>query len=206
VRMTRSAIRPQLISPTSAIASSMEAQVWVAPNSMAFSRLNSTGSTATIARAPAAAAPWTELIPIPPLPTTTTTSPSLAPPISVADPQPVATPQPSRAALSSGMSFSILTTEDWWTVTYGENVPRTHIEATGSPAAVWTRYVSSLIARPVSRPAPLSQRFWSPSAQGGQVPQAGMNARTTWSPSSIPVTPSPTLVTTPAPSCPPMMG
>src|SRR5699024_8196143 len=131
---------------------------------------------------------------------TTPTSPSLVPPISVADPQPVQTPQPSSAALSRGMSSSILTTEDWWTVTYGAKVPSRHIVPTGSPSGVCTLNPSSLMARPLSSPAPLSQRFCSPSEHGGHTPQAGMKASTTWSPSSTPVTPWPTFVTTPAPS------
>jgi hypothetical protein len=47
VMITSSAIIPQLISATAGNASSSEAKVWVAPNSIAFSRLNSSGSTAT---------------------------------------------------------------------------------------------------------------------------------------------------------------
>ena len=49
--------------------------MWVAPNSIAFSRLNSTGSTAITRLAPAIAAPCTALMPMPPMPTTTTVSP-----------------------------------------------------------------------------------------------------------------------------------
>ena len=48
---------------------------WVAPNTCACSRLNSTGSTATTWRAPAIAAPCTAFMPTPPQPTTTTVSP-----------------------------------------------------------------------------------------------------------------------------------
>ncbi len=75
-------------------------------------------------------------MPTPPTPMTTTVSPSLVPPISVAEPQPVATPHPSRAAFSSGMSFSILMTDASLTVTYGANVPSRHICSTGSPFSV----------------------------------------------------------------------
>src|SRR4051812_30636855 len=57
VMITRSAIWPHVRSCTIGMASSIEATVWVAPNSMAFSRLNSTGSTAMIRRAPAIRAP-----------------------------------------------------------------------------------------------------------------------------------------------------
>ena len=47
----------------------------MAPNSIAFSRLNSTGSMAAITRAPASLAPWMALEPMPPMPTTATVSP-----------------------------------------------------------------------------------------------------------------------------------
>ncbi len=40
----------------------------VAPSSSAFSRFIGSGSTATMFDAPAWAAPWTELMPIPPMP------------------------------------------------------------------------------------------------------------------------------------------
>ncbi len=84
----------------------------------------------------------------------------------------MATPQPSKAALSSGMSFSILITDASLTVTYGENVPSRHIWMTGSSSRV-TRYVLSEIACPVNRPAPSSQMFCRPFAQDGQRPHAG---------------------------------
>ena len=75
VRMTFSAICPQVSSPTSAVASSKSLAECVAPNTWACSRLNSTGSTATTWRAPAIAAPCTAFMPTPPQPTTTTVSP-----------------------------------------------------------------------------------------------------------------------------------
>ena len=49
----------------------------MAPNSRAFSRLNATGSIATMFRAPAILAPWTALMPMPPMPMTMTVSPAL---------------------------------------------------------------------------------------------------------------------------------
>ena len=54
--------------------------VWVAPNSMAFSRLKATGSTATMFFAPAAFAPWMAFEPMPPAPITTTVSPGFTSP------------------------------------------------------------------------------------------------------------------------------
>jgi hypothetical protein len=63
-----SAICPQVSSLIFAAASSAVAKAWVAPNFMAVSRLNGTGSTTTTFFAPAWAAPWTALMPIPPMP------------------------------------------------------------------------------------------------------------------------------------------
>ncbi len=70
----------------------------VAPNSIAFSRFQATGSMATTRLAPAAAAPWTLLMPTPPTPMTTTVSPGRTSATRVAEPQPVVTPQPTSAA------------------------------------------------------------------------------------------------------------
>ena len=92
VMITLSAIWPLVISVTSGMASSIEANVCVAPNSIAFSRLNSSGSTATTRLAPAILAPCTAFMPMPPMPTTTTVSPTCTSARRVAEPQPVATP------------------------------------------------------------------------------------------------------------------
>ncbi len=64
-----------------------------------------------------------------------------------ADPHPVVTPQPTSAAASSEMYGSIFTTENWFTVTYGENVPSRHIGMTSFPRAC-TRWVPSEMACP----------------------------------------------------------
>ena len=72
------------------------------------------------------------------------------------------------------------------------------------PRAWWRAVPSSW--RPDMSVAPTSQRFEWPVAQGGHCPQAGTNPKTTWSPGASPRTPGPTSSTTPAPSCPPMMG
>ena len=77
VMMTLLAMVPQVRSVISGRASAMLAAVWVAPNSMAFSRLNSTGSIAMIRLAPASRAPWIAFEPMPPTPTTATVSPGL---------------------------------------------------------------------------------------------------------------------------------
>ena len=55
--------------------------------------------------------------------------------------------------------------------------------------------------------SPLMQRFgWLRPVQNGQVPHGGEKAMITWSPGTTWVTPSPTSVTTPAPSCPRTAG
>src|SRR5215472_13013408 len=87
VQITESHIWPQVSAPTPAMASSSEAKAWVAPNRWACSRLNSTGSTAMIRRAPATRAPWTALMPTPPMPRTATVSPGRTPARLTAEPR-----------------------------------------------------------------------------------------------------------------------
>src|SRR5262249_32057988 len=98
VQITESHIWPQVSAPTPAMASSSEAYSWVAPNRRACARLNSTGSTAMIRRAPATRAPWTALMPTPPMPRTATVSPGRTPARLTAEPNPVATPAHSQRA------------------------------------------------------------------------------------------------------------
>jgi len=74
VMMAEFAIWPSVRSFTTEYAWNTSAAVWVAPNFLALSLFISTGSTATIQRAPAILAPCTAFEPIPPTPTTTTTS------------------------------------------------------------------------------------------------------------------------------------
>ena len=131
VMMTRSAIWPYVISMTDIIASAIDGNVCVAPNSMAFSRLNSTGSMAMMRFAPAIRAPCTAFIPMPPIPTTTTVSPGCVPARFAADPQPVATPHDTSATHSSGMSFSTLMIDCSLTHANSENVPTLAINVMG---------------------------------------------------------------------------
>src|SRR5690606_23302047 len=121
-----SASSPHVELTTNSCASSAVANVCVAPNSLAFSRLNSTGSTTTTRSAPAIAAPCTALLPTPPDPYTTTVSPALTPARCTADPQPVGTPHPITAPTSNGRSSGTSTTEYSDTTAYCENVPSTH--------------------------------------------------------------------------------
>src|ERR1700758_922593 len=121
--MTRSAIKPAVMSLTSGMASSAEEAVCVAPKILAESRLDSTGSTATTYFAPTARAPCRAFIPTPPAPTTTTVSPGSVPADTVAEPQPVLTPQDTTAAAWNGIVSSILMTDLSDSTAYSANVP-----------------------------------------------------------------------------------
>ena len=127
MRIAESAIWPRVRSVITSWASSTVANACVAPSSMAFSRLFSSGSTAMTYFAPAYRAPCTALMPMPPMPETITVWPGRTLAVLTAEPQPVGTPQPTRTALSSGRSSSTLTTEFWWIVPYWLNVPSMHI-------------------------------------------------------------------------------
>ena len=83
----------------------------VAPKPSAELRLNSTGSIATMCRAPASFAPWTAAEPSPPTPTTATASPGRTPPAYTAEPHPVAAPHPVRQAASGRKEGSTGTTD-----------------------------------------------------------------------------------------------
>ena len=138
VMMTLSKPRLQVVSGSAASASWMDAWVTVAPNSMAFSRLNSIGSMAAMTDAPAIFAPWMALLPMPPQPTTATMSPGCTSAAYTAEPQPVTTPQPSRQALSSGRSFSILMQLASCTTVWWANVPSAPMASVRSlPSLSW---------------------------------------------------------------------
>ena len=109
-------------------------------------------------------APCTALMPMPPMPTTTTVSPALTSARLVAEPQPVATPQLTSATHSSGRSASTLMTEVSATHAYSANVPSLAISVTGLPLMKW-RCVPSVIMPPTNVPAPASHRFWRPVLQ-----------------------------------------
>src|SRR5882757_7516128 len=144
VRITASAITPQVSSLTSARAAPASLTVCVAPNDGATPRLKSTGSTATMHLAPAARAPCTAFIPTPPVPTTTTVSPGLVPAQTLPDPKPVVTPQDTRDAASSGIQSCTLMNDRSEATTYSEKVP-TCIKAIRSWSPRWRRGVPSVI-------------------------------------------------------------
>ena len=181
--------------------------MWVAPNSMARSRFDSTGSMAMTRLAPAIFAPWTALMPMPPTPMTATLSPGLVPARSVAEPKPVATPHDTSATASKGRSFSTFTSEFSLTsIVLGERAELGETtDGLAAPLILWASRPSLIM--PMSKSlAPSSQRYWRPVEHHLHRPQLGMNETDTWSPGSTLVTPGPTSSTTPAPSWPPMTG
>src|SRR4051795_4785510 len=98
--------------------------VWVAPNVLAISCLDSSGSIARIAAAPAALAPWMTDRPTPPQPTTATFVPGRTAAVLIAAPTPVAMPQPSSAAYSYGTSSATLTHASQGTTISSAQVPQ----------------------------------------------------------------------------------
>ena len=103
------------------------------------------------------------------------------------------------------MSASIGTHEFCETTARSANVPSMQNPPRSAPSSSWNLNVPSA-SIPVIICAPQSQRFWRPVEQYRQIPQAGMNEQTTWSPTLTRVTSGPTASITPAPSWPPTIG
>src|SRR3954470_4790758 len=204
VTMAWSAPTPLVSSKAFMTASSPVATACVAPNSSALFRLYSIGSTAMMCRAPACFAPCTALMPMPPMPKMTTLSPGRVSAEYTTEPHPVGTPQPTSAAFSSGMSSSIFTTELRDTTARPLKVPSLHI----APRSCWPEWKRNVPSgrQPTSRLAPRSQTFWWPVEHQRHLPQVGRNEQTTWSPTAMSNTPSPTCSMIPAPSWPPTRG
>ena len=150
--------------------------------------------------APACAAPWTALAPMPPMPWMITVSPGWTSPVFTAEPQPVPTEQPSRQATSSLVSCGTLIAESTATVVYSVKVEMPHIWPTAVPSSSCRRVDGSSQRVPASRPAPRSQRFEWPVAHQRHLPQAGRKEKTTLSPTSKPLVFGPTDSTMPPPS------
>ena len=134
VMIAESAPWPLVNDLASSVASSMVSTPCVAPTCCAFSRFSATGSTAMTLAAPACEAPWTALIPTPPMPMTITVCPGCTWAELTAEPQPVPTSQPSRQTLSRGRSSSTLTAESAETVVVSTKVEMPHIWPTGCPS------------------------------------------------------------------------
>ena len=121
--------------------------------------------------APTKRAPWTALMPMPPIPMTMITSPGTVPAARVAEPHPVGTPQPARHATSSGTSSSILTQDTAGITLHSEKVETQPPWPTSRPSTCMRNVPSSWL--PISMSAPLSQRFCWPEAHHRQCPQLG---------------------------------
>ena len=173
VQITVSASWPRVRLTMVSWASSGPANAWVAPNSIACSRLYSTGSIAMTFLPPAYLAPCTAFMPTPPVPKITTVSPGRTSPALVAEQNPVVTPQLTSAASSNGMSSSIFTQDHSEMTARSENVPSTHMPPRSSWLLSWKRKVPS-VRQPMAAFLPASHRFWRPVEQYRQVPQTGM--------------------------------
>src|SRR6266699_835103 len=173
VQITLSASWPRVRLTMVSWADSGSANAWVAPNSIACSRLNSSGSIAMTFLPPAYLAPCTAFMPTPPVPKTTTVSPGRTSPALVAEQKPVVTPQLTSAASSNGMSSSIFTQDHSDSTAYWENEPTTHMPPRSSLLSSWNRNVPS-VRQPMAAFLPASQRFCFPVEQYRQVPQTGM--------------------------------
>src|SRR5690606_3766199 len=135
-------------------------------------------------------------MPTPPQPNTTTDEPGVTLAVLMAAPTPVMTPQPTSDAISWGVSGSIFTTPCSGMIISSAHVPEPAKPNTGWPsrrkwgvpaAANWT----------------LTHRCGClKSMQNLQLPHGALQAMITWSPGCTLVTPSPTSLTTPAPSWP----
>jgi hypothetical protein len=133
VTMVESAPCPLVTDRANSAASAIEPNVCVAPSFAAASRFIVTGSTAITWPAPACAAPWTALIPIPPTPMTITTCPGCTWAAFTAEPQPVGTPQPSSAAERSETCDGMRMQDHSGMTLYSANVPISEDRATSRP-------------------------------------------------------------------------
>src|SRR5437764_5374244 len=169
----------------------------VAPNCSAMSRLRAFVSTAMIRAAPASAAPWMTLSPMPPTPMTTTLAPVGTCARCSTAPTPVSTPQPTSEAAVMGTSAGMGTAWLAFTTVRSEKTDALANEYAGSPRQV----------NGCGRPPNVDRHIVGrPASQYWQEPQLPSVVRTTWSPSLTVVTPSPTASTTPAPSWPSTTG
>ena len=148
-----------------------------------------------IGSAPESTAPWTQLSPTPPVPTTATLLPGGTCAVFTTAPRPVITPQASSDALSSGSVSGIATTWDSSTT------------ATSAKAAVRSPWCTPAPSRVrmcgrSSRAKGVGHTVCAPFWQKKQCPQARIRVTTTWSPGRTSFTPGPTASTTPAASWP----
>ena len=200
--ITTSNPRPPVGARASAATSPFAAfTVCVAPNARACASLSSFTSIATSGSAPASAAPWTQLRPTPPQPTTATASPACTFAVLIAAPKPVMTPQEIRLAASAATPAGILTTWEASTTTLSAKPPTRRPARTGRPSPSVSRGAESMAN---------SVAHWvgMPASQNSQRPHERSSDTRTRSPTPMSVAPAtgPTSVTTPATSCPKTAG
>src|SRR3954452_10655717 len=162
-----------------------------------MSRFRGLVATAMIRPAPARAAPWMTLSPMPPTPITRTLAPAGTFARCSTAPTPVRTPHPTSDADAIGTSAGIFTAWLALTTVRSENTEAVANAYAGSPRQVNgcgrpPNVDRHIVGRPLSQ-------YW-------QAPQLPSVDRTTWSPSLTVVTEGPTASTTPAPSCPSTTG
>ena len=150
-----------------------------------------------IVRAPAMRAPAMAASPTPPQPNTATVSPRCTSPVFIAAPRPAITPQPMRPAASGRAAGSTFTAWPEATSVFSANAPMPSAGESGVPSV---RVIGCVALR-------LSKQYQGrPRRQDRQLPHGARHARTTKSPGSTSVAPSPTASTTPAASWPSRNG
>src|SRR5690606_26971697 len=130
----------------------------------------------------------------------TTEEPGVTLAVLSAAPTPVITPQPTSEAISCGVSGSIFTTPCWGMIISSAHVPDPAKPNSGLPPCEKCIVPNAAICTLTHRLGCLR------STQNLQVPHGALQAMMTWSPGATLVTPSPTSLTTPAPSWPGMNG
>ena len=193
VMMTLLAMRaPRDLADAAAAPRRATPHVCVAPNSIAFSRLNSTGSMAMICLAPASLAPWMALAPMPPTPTTATVSPG----VDLGGVDRRAPAGDDAAAEQAGaVERDVLVDLDAAGLVdhgvVGERAEQAHQAEVLALRVVAGGAVGDLRAEAHQR-AEVAQVLVAGRAADGQRPHDGMKPNTTWSPGASQLTPSPT--------------
>ena len=179
--------------------------MWVAPKRLACSRLNSTGSTAMIRRAPATRAPWIALMPMPPTPSTATVSPgrTLRPVDRRAEAGgDAAGGERDRRPRDVGVDL-----DDRGLRQQLDLAERAELRVAGDRlVADPVRDAAVGVIPMLNSVAPRSHRYALFFRHDLHCPQDGTNDIATWSPGATLVTPGPTSSTSPAPSWPQMIG
>ena len=168
------AITPRVSSATSSVASGIDVTKWVAPNSIALSRLSRRDRRRRFARLPRGGRPGPRHFRYRRNRSTTTVSPGQTSAVLTAEPQPVITPHPSRHARDSGRSSSTLITDASDSVPYCEKLPTPAMMPTSLPLESATEGSVDLYAHQYER-AEIAQVLVSAGAP--PTPTAGREER-----------------------------